>query len=300
MKTEGASQPTWFRWTRWVVFITALAGFHGFLALVLSSLPGCVKQRCYDNLDCPSPMICDSAGRCVYECVTDSDCSPGFLCLAHVCKPNSQGPIVCPDEMVAVADLFCVDKYEASRPDATDTYPGSDSSVARSVQGVIPWEVPDNATAETACQAAGKRLCTPDEWLLACEGPDGTVYAYGDTYEMTTCNGIDAFGKWPDVWLFHLMPTGSFPGCTNEWGVYDINGNLWEHTAAGSDMTIRGGAFNCSDSAFLHRCEYVPDNWTPSARGFRCCVTPDSEKTGSSRKKPTRFLREHLLEPHAR
>jgi len=48
--------------------------------------------------------------------------------------------------------------------------------------------------------------------------------------------------------------------------------------AGGSDMTVRGGAFNCNDSAALHKCAYVPGNWTPSARGFRCCLTPASTR----------------------
>lgn len=142
----------------------------------------------------------------------------------------------------------------------------------RAWQGVIPWQVDSNATARAACAAAGKRLCKPEEWRLACKGPDGHVYAYGDTYEAKTCNGIDAFGR--DA--FHLAATGSFPRCTNAWAIFDLNGNLWEHVAGGSDTTVRGGAYNCSDSAALHQCDYVPGSWIPSARGFRCCLTPPS------------------------
>jgi len=258
---------------RSVAFLTALAGLHGLLLFVLGVTQGCVRQKCYEDMDCPAPKICNASGRCVYQCTRDSDCGVGFACVDFRCRPKTGGSITCPDDMVAVAGVFCIDRYEASRPDANVNWEGADGSEARSVPGVIPWQVQDNATAEAACQAAGKRLCTPEEWLLACEGPDGTVYGYGDTYEPTTCNGIDAFGPWPEYWLFHLMPTGSFPNCTNEWGVLDMNGNLWEHTANGDDSTVRGGAFNCSDSAFLHRCQYVP-GWVPSARGFRCCKTP--------------------------
>jgi formylglycine-generating enzyme required for sulfatase activity len=179
--------------------------------------------------------------------------------------------------MVSVADTFCVDRFEASHPDATASNWGRDESRAVSKAGVMPWSVLDNATAEAACNASGKRLCTPEEWRTACKGPNGTVYAYGDTYEPTVCNGIDAFGRGS----FHLAPTGSFPGCTNGWGVFDMNGNIWEHVAGGSDMTVRGGAFNCSDSAALHKCDYVPGNWTPSARGFRCCLTPSAVDAGA-------------------
>ena len=51
-----------------------------------------------------------------------------------------------------------------------------------SVAGVIPWPVADNATAELACVASGKLLCTPDERRVACKGPEGTAYAHGHTY----------------------------------------------------------------------------------------------------------------------
>jgi formylglycine-generating enzyme required for sulfatase activity len=181
--------------------------------------------------------------------------------------------------MVAVADTFCIDRYEASRSDATAASAGTDDSAAKSISGVIPWQVADNASAEAACMALGKRLCRPAEWQLACAGPDRTVYGYGNTYEPTTCNGIDTYGR--DA--FHLMPTGSFADCKSEWGAFDLNGNLWEHVAGGSDKSIRGGAYNCSDSATLHRCDYIPGSWTPSARGFRCCLTPTmSEEDGGA------------------
>jgi sulfatase modifying factor 1 len=249
------------------------------LGLFLSLHAGCVDSHCYDDLDCPSGKTCNrQSGACVYPCTVDQDCTTGFACIDHECKPgldagSAVAPLVCPEDMVPVANLFCVDRYEASRPDATETKMGQDLSRAVSVEGVVPWNVADNASAEAACIASAKRLCTSDEWLLACEGPDGTVYSYGDVYEPTTCNGIDAFGGGS----FRVAPTGWFPSCTNEWGVFDINGNMWEHVAGGNDMLVRGGAFNCMDSAALHKCRYVPGNWTPSARGFRCCLTPDRQ-----------------------
>ncbi len=247
----------------------------GPLLLGAFALAGCVSQRCFENLDCPAPEICGVSGACVYECSSDGECGPGFACEHHRCSAQSRGPVHCGDDMVAVANAFCVDRYESSRPDATSTDPGTDGSRAQSLASVLPWQVADNAAAEAACLAAGKRLCTPEEWRTACRGPDDTVYSYGDTYQPTACNGIDAFGRSS----FHLMPTGSFPSCTNEWGLFDINGNLWEHVHGGENATVRGGAYNCGDSAAFHRCDYVPGNWTPSARGFRCCMTPENSET---------------------
>jgi hypothetical protein len=173
----------------------------------------------------------------------------------------------CPPLMASVGD-FCIDLYEASRGDATATSAGSDGTQAYSSAGVLPWQVASNAEAAGACAAAGKRLCSPAEWQIACEGPDQTTYAYGDRYSATTCNGIDTFANYN----FHLTATGSFPGCTNAWGVFDMNGNVWEHVAGGTDLTVRGGAYNCSDSVTYHRCDYVPTTWSPSAKGFRCCA----------------------------
>ncbi len=194
-----------------------------------------------------------------------------------------EGLLCCPDDMVSVADAFCMDIYEASRSDATSTWAGAqDDGPAFSVPGVLPWQVgSDNALAEAACQRAGKRLCTPDEWELACRGPDQTRYSYGDVYEPLTCNGIDAHceaqpaykGCGLDERNFTLEPTGTFAGCTNEYGVMDINGNVWEHVANGDGTTVRGGAYNCSDSEKLHDCGYIPTTWSPSAMGFRCCLS---------------------------
>jgi formylglycine-generating enzyme required for sulfatase activity len=247
------------------------------LVLAIAFTAGCVvEERCYRDSDCAAPLVCNASGVCAGECLDDDDCGPGFVCRALRCElsggrsdagGDATAPLVCPADMVAVADAYCIDRYEASRPDATAASAGTLDSRALSRAGVVPWQVADNATAAAACAAAGKRLCTPAEWELACRGPAGTEYAYGDTYEPETCNGIDAFGRAN----FRLVPTGSFPACTNGWGVFDINGNLWEHVAGGDDRAIRGGAYNCGDSAALHRCGYIPRTWEPSARGFRCC-----------------------------
>lgn len=252
------------------------------LSLVMLLHAGCVDQRCYDHADCPASKFCDTTtGICEIRirCLSDSDCDDGFKCRDSRCIPSAIEPIECPADMVAVADTFCMDLFEASRSDATANDAGTDGGSAHSVLGVLPWRVQDNASAQTACEAVDKRLCNANEWQFACEGSITTVYAYGNEYQPQTCNGIDAFGR--DN--FHLTPTGSFADCQNEWGVFDLNGNLWEHTADGSDQTIRGGAYNCGDSALYHRCDYVPGGWSPSARGFRCCLTPVAPAQGPER-----------------
>lgn len=247
----------------------------GLVILALAAGHGCVEERCVSNQDCPSPRICDPSGRCVYECSEDPDCGTGFTCEAHRCVPSQRREIECPPDMVLVSDLFCLDRYEASRPDATATSTGMNSTIAISAAGVLPWEVDDdNATAEAACVAAGKRLCTAFEWELACRGPEGTIYGYGPKYAPEACNGLDTFGPAGAT----LLPTGALPGCVNGWGAVDMNGNLWEHVADGNGESVRGGAYNCLDSMSLHRCDYIPRTWVPSALGFRCCLSPEGTR----------------------
>ncbi len=254
-------------------------------------------QYCYRNDDCDDGMICSSTGACRYKCYKDIDCGSGFSCVNHACTltgvdptpvnppidnpPVDDPPVddppaepvviqkfVCPEGMSSIYDRYCIDKYEASRPDATDSNAGSDSSMATSRAGVYPWLVgTDNGAAEAACKAAGKRLCTPAEWEFSCHGVNNTVYGYGDDYDPLICNGLDTYG----LSGFHLDVTGAYPGCTNGWDVYDMSGNLWEHTAGGSALTVRGGAFNCNDSESNHQCSYIPQTWTPLSIGFRCC-----------------------------
>jgi len=243
-----------------------------YISILILYVPGCLvaQKECYESKDCAPDEICSSQGKCLYECMEDSDCSAGFICTDHRCVPDeSDKPIECPSDMVPINNTYCIDIYEASRDSATADDVGSGGTYATSRREVLPWMVPDNKTAADACELAGKRLCTAQEWEFACRGPDNTTYAYGEDYDPVICNGIDTYGKG----LHHLMPTGSFPECTNEYGIFDINGNLWEHTLGGDATTVRGGAFNCIDSARLHRCDYIP-GWTPSALGFRCCLSP--------------------------
>ncbi|MBN2803119.1 MAG: SUMF1/EgtB/PvdO family nonheme iron enzyme [Deltaproteobacteria bacterium] len=273
-----------------------------FCSIVEGSKEGECISRCTVDGDCAGVGICDLAsGLCIEpECVNSEDCPFGYECYLNNCR--AAGQIVCPDDMRVIDNSFCIDTYEASRSDATFSLPGTDEKMATSRGGVIPWQVWDNQTAEAACEAAGKMLCTGSQWQRACSGPDDTVYGYGDKYEPATCNGIDTFcfcdsvinsGECPYPHCYHdvgaafrLEPTGSFKGCTNGFGVFDMNGNLWEYVAGGSDYSVRGGAFNCSDSEKLHSCSYVPGSWTPSARGFRCCsageiIMPDDSDSDS-------------------
>ena len=200
---------------------------------------------------------------------------------------------------MVLVESVCMDRYEASRPDATAISPGSDGSRATSRAGVLPWHVsPMNVavrdTFAQACADAGKRLCTADEFLDACEGPNGNTYFFGNAWDVEKCNCVDTFC---DDWCaaqgispcstgancgytygcFRLVPTGTFPECTNEYGLFDINGNVWEIVTfdEAPGYQARGGAYNCAGAADRLRCRFDQD-WDSKIVGFRCCKDPES------------------------
>src|SRR6185436_16280233 len=118
----------------------------------------------------------------------------------------------------------------------------------RSRFGVRPSGYVTGLLAESACAAAGKRLCTRGEFVTACRGEDGTVYPYGDTFEEDACN---VYREAHPATLLHGNPSighldprlnrvrasgeplfreaGASPACQSRWGgdaVYDLVGNL--------------------------------------------------------------------------
>ena len=259
-----------------------------------------VDEVCYDADDCSGGRICDrQQGECVqpqFECVRREDCADGFRCDAGDCVPDSTGPLVCRDGMVAVGDAYCIDQYEASRPDATATDAGQDTSHAASRPGVLPWSVnpvsrPAVETFAAACERAGKHLCSRDEWYGACAGTTGTVYSFGNVFDRETCNCVDTYCDdycqelaiepcpvGPDCGYvfgsFRVMPTGSLPTCVDEYGAYDVNGNVWEVVTSDRDFEVRGGAFNCAGASERLKCTFNA-GWAQLYAGFRCCSGPD-------------------------
>jgi hypothetical protein len=199
----------------------------------------------------------------------------------------------CPSDMVENG-TYCIDKFEASKKDATENSMGSDESIAVSKKGILPWMVnpvtaSDYQKFKTACAAAGKRLCRDDEWIFSCEGEDKTKYSWGNTYNREICNTVDAFcdeyceansiesenclmseNCGYSYYCFNVVKTGDFENCINHSGASDINGNVWEITDTGSAYKIRGGAFNCGNPSSRLECGYNA-GWSDLFAGFRCC-----------------------------
>jgi formylglycine-generating enzyme len=223
----------------------------------------------------------------------------------------------CPAEMALVDGHVCVDRWEASLVERVSSgvsgsaerawspflaIDGHEHQVrAISRPGVLPQAYISGKQASAACTASGKRLCAADEWERACRGPSNFQFPYGDQRRAGACNddvrsvhpvaevgrilGIARGRLWHEGMnqpLINqlantLLPTGERAECTNEYGVYDMVGNLHEWVDD-PDGTFRGGYYmdttkngdGCSYQTTAHAFTYHD-----YSTGFRCCMDPE-------------------------
>jgi hypothetical protein len=130
----------------------------------------------------------------------------------------------------------------------------------------LPFVFVTPSQALTICRAQGKRLCSQDEWNIACRGdPAGgadRLYAYGDDLDLTICNTNKARADGPPppcdvsnaerLWRTcgtNTEPSGAFPRCRSRFGVFDQHGNVAEimtrlEAADGEEKSqLKGSAF---------------------------------------------------------
>lgn len=166
--------------------------------------------------------------------------------------------------------------------------------VAKAKKGVRPNGYTSGVLAEKSCRNAGKRLCTPEQWLVACRGEAAWPYPYGPEYEQGACNVFryahpaailhdDASRGHTDPRLNRvrvrgkplLRKTGGSKRCASRWGedaVYDMVGNLdeWVHDPAGSFM---GGFYSrATKSGCSWRARAHPMVYFDYSTGVRCCA----------------------------
>ena len=181
----------------------------------------------------------------------------------------------CPDDMVRPGRFFCVDRYEGHLvvvgPDGAVTphphYEVPESGVtywARSEKDVFPQAYISRTVAQAACKAAGKRLCSREEWMRGCRGPKGWTFPYGNRRKAKACNSSkdhllqQMFGSNPKKWSYndvfnnpklaqepgYLAVTGFFPECMSADVAFDMVGNLheWVSDSVGEDVLEKLGA----------------------------------------------------------
>lgn len=216
----------------------------------------------------------------------------------------------CPAGMAHVKG-YCIDRYEAyvveldangrERPHSPYTPVDGLNVRAKVAEGVVPQGYISQVQAQSACQNAGKRLCTASEFSLACRGPNRSAsYPYGGTrHQRGKCNegkgsavtavfGMGApfdsqlmndarLNRWPGG----LAKTGAYSASVSPYGVFDLVGNLHEwgaEVAPNGHGYFRGGFYGDAEINGAG-CNYVTTAhaavYHDYSTGFRCCRDAD-------------------------
>ena len=184
--------------------------------------------------------------------------------------------------MVALP-TFCIDRYEAPN-----------------IEGELPLALETAYDGEAWCATRGRRLCTEDEWVRACEGPHGRRYPYGDEHVESVCNDDrrwilvhwELLAQWPARAaveearrLFQAEKSGTRPGCVSGEGVRDLTGNVAEWVRRsdapprdGYDHVLKGcywaGCYHERHPNCVFRNSAHPSSFRTYEAGFRCCSGP--------------------------
>ena len=232
---------------------------------------------------------------------------------------STSGETPCPSDMVEVDGDFCPAleqrcirrpqemsyrclEYErpsgACQAETTHKHYCIDTYEWPNKRGENPVVMQSWLTARDACQAIGKRLCTEDEWTLACEGPEHLPYPYGYERDAEACN-IDKSHDLIDekalaspmkrgaevARLWKGEPSGARERCVSPYGVHDMTGNVdeWTRNETGKPhrSALKGGYW----SWVRGRCRPVTPGHEEDFKyyniGWRCCADPGTVKETS-------------------
>jgi hypothetical protein len=238
----------------------------------------------------------------------------------------------CSPDMVDVAGRFCIDRFEAALVDARlgrevspyyaprradvraalEAFEGTKPRSAPAFPRPPEWQLTEafsvkatsrakatpngyvsGVIAREACQNAGKRLCSAEEWTTACRGEQRRQFPYGESYESGACNVFreahPASVLYGDASRNHLDPrlnlvegesgpllrrTGETERCRSNWGgdaVFDMVGNLdeWVDEPGGA---FRGGFYaRATTNGCEARVSEHPPEYFDYSTGVRCC-----------------------------
>ena len=159
---------------------------------------------------------------------------------------------------------------------------------------VVPQGYLTYHLARDACSNAGKRLCTEEEWVGACEGARQRKFPYGSHYVRGRCNvhralhpahilhGNSSIGH-TDPRLNLVMENGTDPllrltggtaGCASRWGedrIYDMVGNLDEWIEDEGGVFVGGFYSRMTTQGCRSRISSHAPSYYDYSLGARCC-----------------------------
>jgi sulfatase modifying factor 1 len=218
---------------------------------------------------CPAGMVLvdgsfcpDARQRCELRDPEERDRCLRFRA-PTVCRSRARRPL-----------RYCIDRYE---------WPGR--------EGAIPAVMVSWNDAARLCADVGRRLCTEDEWTLACEGPAMLPYPWGYARDETACN-IDREGLAFDrarmrsddrsvadaeaARVSQSRPSGAFPRCVSPYGVSDMTGNVdeWTVSRAGHrfQSALKGGYWGRIRARCRPATRRHDERFRYYQIGFRCCA----------------------------
>jgi sulfatase modifying factor 1 len=206
---------------------------------------------------------------------------------ALLVAPATSAPSRCPPLMVLALDGVCIDQFE------WPNRPGSKPRLGLS--GIVEDYDRDKKQlfdAERLCRSVGKRVCTSEEWIAACEGVGHTRFPFGDKIPKYTpgdgtglCN-YDKVFRAPDEYLVlkrdtkemryldQSEPAGSRKTCKSWSGAYDMMGNAeeWVRCSHGTEGWCLASRFwaeprNCRSLVRSHS-----PRWHYYSTSTRCCL----------------------------
>lgn len=205
--------------------------------------------------------------------------------LLLVCAGLSLAPArraECPADMVIAMPGVCIDRYE---------WPNKKGEKPRLAQSGTQEGLGPVENAEDFCAYYDKRTCTRREWMRACEGPGGSKYPYGQTYDASSCNVTK---QWRSVnaakvaarnakelaRLDQSEPSGSRDECVSPSGAADMVGNAEEWVRCNNGQEDKFGTKWCLVGGYWadprSSCSYVITKHIPTwhyyETGFRCCL----------------------------